>query len=66
MTRFLVLLLVTFAFAFAGLGAGLALGTDAAAVPGQPPDAEPVATLQIETEQAFLTLLNFDDSSHRV
>ena len=64
MTRFLVLLLVT--FAFAGLGAGLALGTGTAAVPSQPTNADPVATLQIETEPAFLTLLNFDDSSHRV
>jgi hypothetical protein len=64
MTRFLVLLLLT--FAFTGLGAGLALGTNAAAVPAQPTDAVPEATLQIETEPAFLTLLNFDDSSHRV
>lgn len=64
MSRFLVLLVLT--FAFAALGAGLALETEAVAVPSQPTDADPVATLQIEPAPAFLTLLNFDDSSHRV
>ena len=64
MTRLLVLLLV--AFALAGMGAVPALGNDDSAVPNQAADADPVEALQIETEPAFLTLLNFDDSSHRV
>ena len=64
MTRPLVLLLV--AFVSAGMGAGLALANDAAAVPDQAAEADPVASLEIVTEPAFLTLLNFDDSSHRV
>ena len=63
-TRFLALALAV--LVAGAMGAGLARANDIGGGSVTRAEVAPVSTFHLEAEPAFLTLLNFDESSHRV